>query len=176
MLGIKCTYLTNEETDTGKPVVFISYQYVLGQLGTKLEMKQLKKFCSLLDGYIPRLCGLECAGMEGKQPELQCKLCMCLYHPKCVGYKGSPDVFTCPVSISNLHKLFNNLTARLKNCVYLIVCTPWLSGYEELVNVIGLPMYLVLKPLACVIRSCLLFMYLTPFIQHMTLNYMGFAV
>ena len=50
-----------------------------------------------------KLCHMSCPGLEGVPPSLHCHICMCLFHPKCVGLvreiRGS---YTCPVCILNL--------------------------------------------------------------------------
>ena len=46
----------------------------------------------------PKLCGLDCQGRGGSPPSLHCEVCMCLFHPECVGYdRTKRDGFTCKV-------------------------------------------------------------------------------
>ncbi|XP_013394337.1 uncharacterized protein LOC106161834 isoform X2 [Lingula anatina] len=35
------------------------------------------------------LCSLNCPGLDGAPPSLQCGVCMCLFHPQCVNFIGS---------------------------------------------------------------------------------------
>ena len=37
------------------------------------------------------LCTLTCPGLEGISPLLRCNVCMCLFHPQCVNFKGDLD-------------------------------------------------------------------------------------
>ena len=48
-----------------------------------------------------KLCGLDCAGRVGVPPSLHCEVCMCMFHPECVGYVAAPYMggFVCKVSV-----------------------------------------------------------------------------
>ncbi|KAI0234685.1 hypothetical protein LSAT2_014990 [Lamellibrachia satsuma] len=35
-----------------------------------------------------RLCGMDCPGRQGVPPSLHCEMCMCMFHPECVGYSN----------------------------------------------------------------------------------------
>jgi len=59
-----------------------------------------------------KVCGLECPGRQGVPPSLHCDMCMCLFHPQCVGlysHYGWLNGFTCWVC--NLYYIqFNGFT------------------------------------------------------------------
>ncbi|XP_050404107.2 uncharacterized protein LOC126820299 [Patella vulgata] len=44
-----------------------------------------------------QLCTINCPGLEGQPPQLQCCICMCLFHPRCVNVPDNniPSVFNC---------------------------------------------------------------------------------
>lgn len=44
-----------------------------------------------------RLCGMDCPGRQGVPPSLHCEMCMCMFHPECVGYsdRSSRGGFIC---------------------------------------------------------------------------------
>jgi len=46
-------------------------------------------------------CSIRCPGMTGEIPTLQCKRCLCLYHPECLGLPPNLNFsnFFCAVSI-----------------------------------------------------------------------------
>ncbi|XP_064600136.1 uncharacterized protein LOC135466530 [Liolophura sinensis] len=46
---------------------------------------------------VDQLCGLDCPGRGGEPPDLQCAMCMCLFHPQCVNLPGlpRPAMFIC---------------------------------------------------------------------------------
>ena len=49
-----------------------------------------------------KFCGMDCAGQEGKPPDLQCVVCLCLFHPACVNIISlRPTMFVCAVSDSS---------------------------------------------------------------------------
>lgn len=80
----------------------------------------VKLFCSPLYNSISdiRPCGLHCAGRYGMAPSLHCDICMCMFHPECVGITHVPHrtSFTCKVRIHPC----NIFTALLFNYIYKI--------------------------------------------------------
>ena len=52
-------------------------------------------------GDAERLCGMDCPGRQGVPPSLHCEMCMCMFHPECVGYsdRAARGGFICKVSL-----------------------------------------------------------------------------
>ena len=64
------------------------------------------------------LCTMNCPGLEGISPLLRCNVCMCLFHPQCVNYRGSIDNgFVCLVGTCRNEYLSCN--ARKRSLVFL---------------------------------------------------------
>ena len=43
------------------------------------------------------LCGMSCPGLKSVPPSLHCQICMCMYHPQCVGVSLTNVNFVCTV-------------------------------------------------------------------------------
>lgn len=57
--------------------------------------------CSSSGGFRGEPCTIQCVLAMGTIPTLQCKKCLCLFHPECVGldsYQGSINHYICDVS------------------------------------------------------------------------------
>lgn len=61
--------------------------------------------------YRPKVqepCSIRCSTSMGLIPSLQCRVCLCLYHPECVGgmeFAGSDD-YVCKVGFLIIKNIF----------------------------------------------------------------------
>ncbi|CAC5357272.1 unnamed protein product [Mytilus coruscus] len=68
------------------------------------------------------LCNLNCPGLTGQPPTLQCNVCLCMFHPKCVNMGQTVESFICLRCINKACSpgpdgLMNVPSPALLNCV-----------------------------------------------------------
>ena len=76
-------------------------------------------------------CSIRCVGVMGLIPSLQCRLCLCLYHPECVGLGTITETihsYVCKVSVveqnDNSESLSHQICSFMAiNCDRMIICT-----------------------------------------------------
>ena len=84
-------------------------------------------------GDAERLCGMDCPGRQGVPPSLHCEMCMCMFHPECVGYsdRAARGGFICKVSLFfsspyfhfHVESMFYDIPVRLHGPSSLIPCS-----------------------------------------------------
>ncbi|XP_063428467.1 uncharacterized protein LOC134711645 isoform X2 [Mytilus trossulus] len=84
--------------------------------------KSFKAAVSPERNKLETLCNLNCPGLTGQPPTLQCNVCLCMFHPKCVNLGQTVDSFICLRCINKACSpgpdgLMNVQSPALLNCV-----------------------------------------------------------
>ncbi|XP_022246723.1 uncharacterized protein LOC106463188 isoform X2 [Limulus polyphemus] len=100
----KVQTVTTTKSDSSKSEQTEVKKQVIAKKNENVEMKKQnsQKTYSLLtnlkmDSTEAVLCSLHCVGRNGQLPSLHCGVCLCLFHPECVGVAPTsrPSIFIC---------------------------------------------------------------------------------
>ncbi|CAG2212856.1 unnamed protein product [Mytilus edulis] len=117
---------TLEETRTSPSMSppkkkFLNQRVQLGRIQRRNHLKQQFVQRGKLN-KLETLCNLNCPGLTGQPPTLQCNVCLCMFHPKCVNLGQTVDSFICLRCINKACSpgpdgLMNVQSQALLNCV-----------------------------------------------------------
>lgn len=94
-----------------RPFTYSKKRNKINSPGAGSPCKKLKN--NIIDETEIQLCSERCFGTYGELPSLQCSICLCLFHPSCIGYtEKSANPFTCKRCCDNVK---STLQGKLKN-------------------------------------------------------------